>query len=240
MNQKTVPFKVNFLDPITENLDHVFFQSETRVTDLKGLGKALHNISLAMELFEEADVAYEKIEALLAEIKQLATPSLASNFDFSQLSALEVKISLNKNELDTLSSLTQFKGKRILDGSLSASRDAEQHLYLMAGVTGSPENRINLNTGLNIPKISCKTLGLGTMFFNTPEEGFKTMTMVENALGIVTRLKNRFHALKEHLRKIKVSIDVSIANHQAAESTPPSLAKAEEIFRSIHAYSPKN
>ena len=193
-----------------------------------------------MELFEEADVAYEKIEALLAEIKQLTTPSLASNFDLSQLSALEVKISLNKNELDKLSSLTQFKGKRILDGSLSASRDAEQHLYVMAGVTGSPENRINLNTSLNIPKISCKTLGLGTMFFNTPEEGFKTMTMVENALGIVTRLKNRFHALKEHLQKIKVSIDVSIANQQAAESTPPSLAKAEEIFPSIHAYSPKH
>lgn len=240
MDQKTVPFKVDFIDPITENLDHDFFQFETRVTDLKSLGQALHNINLAMELFEEADVAYEKIEALLAEIKQLTTPSLASNFDLSQLSALEVKISLNKNELDKLSSLTQFKGKRILDGSLSASRDAEQHLYLMAGVTGSPENRINLNTGLNIPKISCKTLGLGTMFFNTPEEGFKTMTMVENALGIVTRLKNRFHALKEHLQKIKVSIDVSIANHQAAESTPPSLAKAEEIFRSIHDYSPKH
>ena len=240
MDQKTVPFKIDFTDPITENLDHDYFQSRTRVTDLKSLGQALHNISLAMELFEEADVAYEKIEVLLAEIKQLATPSLASNFDLSQLSALEVKISLNKNELDKLSSLIQFKGKRILDGSLSASRDAEQHLYLMAGVTGSPENRINLNTGLNIPKISCKTLGLGTMFFNTPEEGFKTMTMIENALGIVTRLKNRFHALKEHLQKIKVSIDVSIANHQAAESTPPSLAKAEEIFPSIHAYSPKH
>ena len=115
MDQKTVPFKVDFIDPITENLDHDFFQFGTRVTDLKSLGQALHNISLAMELLEEADVAYEKIEALLSEIKQLTTPSLASNFDLSQLSALEVKISLNKNELDKLSSLTQFKGKRILE-----------------------------------------------------------------------------------------------------------------------------
>ena len=96
MDQKTVPFKVDFIDPITENLDHDFFQFGTRVTDLKSLGQALHNINLAMELFEEADVAYEKIEVLLAEIKQLAIPSLASNFDLSQLSALEVKISLNK------------------------------------------------------------------------------------------------------------------------------------------------
>jgi flagellin len=240
MDQKMVPFKVDFIDPITENLDHDFFQSGNRVTDLRSLGQALHNISLAMELLEEADVAYEKIEVLLAEMKQLAIPSLTSNFDLSQLSALEVKISLKKNELDKLSSLTQFKGKRILDGSLSDSRDAEKHQYLMVGVTGSSENRINLNKGLNIPKISCKTLGLGKMFFNTPEEGFKIMTMVENALGIVTRLKNRFHAFKEHLQKIKVSIDVSIANHQAAESTPPSLAKAEEIFRSIHVHNPKH
>lgn len=240
MNQKTVPFKVDFIDPFTENLDQDFFQSGTRVTDLKSLDQALHNISIAMELLEEADGAYEKIEALLAEIKQLVTPSLASNFDLTQLSSLEVKISLKKNELDKLSALIQFKGKRILDGSLSASRDAEQHLYLMAGVTGSPENRINLNTGLNIPKISCKTLGLGTMFYNTPEEGFKTMMMIENALGIVTRLKGRYQALKSLLRRIKRNIDVSIANHQAAESTPHSLAKAEEIFRAIHAYNPKH
>ena len=240
MDQKTVPFKVDFIDPFTENLDHVFFQSGARVTDLKSLDQALHNISLAMELLEEADVAYEKIETLLAEIKQLATPSLASNFDLSQLPMLEVKISLKKNELDKLSALVQFKGKRILDGSLSASRDAEQHLYLMAGVTGSPENRINLNTGLNIPKISCKTLGLGTTFYNTPEEGFKTMMVVENALGIVTRLKDRSLALKDLLHKIKRSIDVSIANHQAAESTPRSLEKAEEIFRAIHVLNPKH
>ena len=240
MDQKTIPFKVDFIDPITENLDHDFLQSGTRVTDLKSLDQALHNISLAMELLEEADVAYEKIEALLAEIKQLATHSLTSNFDLSQLSTLEVKISLKKSALDKLSALIQFKGKRILDGSLSASRDAEQHLYLMTGLTGSSENRINLNTGLNIPKISCKTLGLGTMFFNTPEEGFKTMMMVENALGIVTRLKGRSQALNNLLHRIKRSIDVSIANHQAAESTPSSLAKAEEIFRAIHSYNPKH
>lgn len=240
MNQKTVPFKVDFIDPTTENLDYDFFQSGTRVTDLKSLDQALHNINLAMELLEEANVAYEKIETLLIEIKQLATPSLASNFDLSQLSTLEAKISLKKNELDKLSTLIQFKEKRILDGSLSASRDAEQHLYLMAGVTGSPENRINLNTGLNIPKISCKTLGLGTMFFNTPEEGFKIMMMIENALGIITRLKSRSQALKDLLNRIKRSIDVSISNHQAAESTPDSLEKAEEIFRAIHTHTPKH
>jgi hypothetical protein len=109
----------------------------------------------------------------------------------------------------------------------------------MAGVTGSSEIRINLNTDLNTPKISCKTLGLGTIFFNTPEEGLKTMMMVENALGIVNRLKNRFHALKELLHQIEAKIDISIANHQVADSTTPSLAKAKEIFRSLHTYNPK-
>ena len=66
------------------------------------------------------------------------------------------------------------------------------------------------------------------------------MMMVENALGIVNRLKNRFHALKDHLHQIEAKIDISIANHQAADSTPPSLAKAEGIFRSIHTYNPKH
>ena len=105
----------------------------------------------------------------------------------------------------------------------------------MAGVIGSPKNRINLNIGLNIPKISSKTLGLGTTFFSTAkEEGFKIMIVLENAIGIIHRLKQRSLVLRDLLQQNKKSHDISIANHQAAESAPKSLALAEEFLRTIN------
>jgi len=243
MDQKTiakVPFNVDSVDLTQENLDHDFFQSRTRVTDLKSLDQAMHNIGLGLELLDKADEAYEEIESILNQIKQIATPGLASNIDSSRRSSLDVSISLKKNELDQRSASVQFNGKKILDGSLSASRNAEQHFYLMAGVTGSPENRINLNTGLNIPKISSKTLGLGTTFFKGPEEGIKSMMVLENALGITQRLKQRSQALRNLLQKSRKSLDISIANHQAAESAPGSLAMAEDFLRAINTHSQKH
>lgn len=243
MDQKTiakVPFKVDSVDLTQENLDHDFFQPINRVTDLKSLDQAMHNIGLGLELLDKADAAYEEVEAILSQIKQLATPGLASNLDPSLRSSLDVNILLKKNELDQLCASVQFKGKKILDGSLSASRNAEQHFYLMAGVTGSPENRINLNTGLNIPKISSKTLGLGTTFFKAPEESFKIIMVLENALGITQRLKQRSLALRNLLQKTRKNLDISIANHQAAESAPESLAHAEDFLRAINTHSQKH
>ena len=238
MDQKTttkVSCKVNNSYLTQENQDQDFFQTITRVTDLKSLDQALHNIDLGLELLDKADAAYEEIEAILDQIKLLTAPSLASDLDASPHYSLNVNISLKKKELDLLYNSIQFKGKKILDGSLSASRNPEQHLYLMAGVMGSPKNRINLNIGLNIPKISSKTLGLGTTFFSTAkEEGFKIMIVLENAMGIIHRLKQRSLVLRDLLQQNKKSHDISIANHQAAESAPKSLAVAEEFLRTIN------
>ena len=218
-----------------ENRNQDFFQTITRVTDLKSLDQAINNIDLGLELLDKADSAYEEIEAILDQIKKLAASSIVSNLDATPHYSLDVNISLKKKELDLLYNSIQFKGKKILDGSLSASRNPKQHLYLMAGVMGSPKNRINLNIGLNIPKISSKTLGLGTTFFSTAkEEGFKIMIVLDNAIGIINRLKQRSIGLRDLLQQNKKSHDISIANHHAAESVPKSLAVAEEFLRTIN------
>ena len=64
----------------------------------------------------------------------------------------------------------------------------------------------------------------------TVKESFK----VENAMGIIHRLKQRSLVLRDLLQQNKKSHDISIANHQAAESAPKSLVVAEEFLRTIN------
>ena len=237
MDQKTVakgPLKIDSADLTQENLEHDFFQFSTRATDFKNLDQAVHNIVLGIELLEIADGGYQKIENHLDQIKQLVIPQLSSNINVARRSALVAKISLKKKELDQVAESIQFKGKKILDGSLSASRDPDQHLYLIAGVTGSPETRVNFNTGLNIPKISSKTLGLGSGFCSNPEEDFKIVMGLENALGITHRLKQRSFAMRNLLQKTRKSLNIAIENHKAAESAPDSQMMAKEFLRTIN------
>ena len=62
----------------------------------------------------------------------------------------------------------------------------------------------------------------------------KVSFKVKNAVGIIHRLKQRSLALRDLLQQNKKSHDISIANHQAAESAPRSLTVAEEFLRTIN------
>ena len=60
----------------------------------------------------------------------------------------------------------------------------------------------------------------------TVKESFK----VENAMGIIKQRSLQ----KDFLQENKKSHDISIANHQAAESAPRSLPVAEEFLLTIN------
>ena len=53
-------------------------------------------------------------------------------------------------------------------------------------------------------------------------------------LDITAQLKQRSKNLNILLKEIKQHQDISIANHQAAKSAPDSIAKAEEVLRTIN------
>ena len=105
MGQQTtikVSLKVDSSYLTQENQDQEVFQTTTRVTDIKSLDQAIQNIYLGLELLDKADAAYEEIQTILGQIKQLATPGIASNLDASLHYSLNVNISLKKKELDLL------------------------------------------------------------------------------------------------------------------------------------------
>ena len=68
MGQQTttkVSFKVDNSYLTQENQDQEFFQTITRVTDLKSLDQAIHKIDPGLELLDKADTAYEEVSNCL-------------------------------------------------------------------------------------------------------------------------------------------------------------------------------
>ena len=96
MEQKTiakVPIKTDHVELIQKTPDQAFCESRTKEVDLKSLNQAIQDLDLGMDFLQKVDAAYEKVESLLYQIKQLAAPGLESNLDFSGRSALDTKIS---------------------------------------------------------------------------------------------------------------------------------------------------
>ena len=234
MNQKTISgtgYKVGDVESGSEISGLEFLKFNNPATNLKNLDQAIHNVSFGMELISVVGNACGEIEVILSQLKQWVSPGLASNLENSQKAQLDVKISLKLRELDQMAETFNHNGQKLLDGSLSISVKTEMHSYLVVGANSSPENRINLNTSLNIPPITSKTLGLGALTPRSPQKEFKGLMVLENALAIINRLQQRSGALETHLQEIQRNLAIAIENQHAANSAPGSYTQAREFLR---------
>ena len=202
-------------------------------TNPKNLGQAIHNVLLGTELISVVENAYEEIESILSQVKHWVSSNLKSSSENAQTSDLETRISLKLKVLDQAAEIFKHKGQKLLDGSMSASAKTESHCFLIVGANGSPENRINLNTSLNIPSINSNTLGLGELSVSVPQIGLKKLMMLENALAITTCLKQRSTALGTHLQRVNEYLSTAIENHNAANTALDSFEQTGEFIRFV-------
>ena len=227
MSQKVIANFVSKAEDIASNK-----KLTVQETNPKNLDQAVHNVLLGMELISVVENAYEEIASILSQVKYWISSSLKSNSENAPTSDLETRISLKLKELDQAETF-KHKGQKLLDGSMSASAKTESHCFLIVGANGSPENRINLNTSLNIPSINSNTLGLGELSASVPQIGLKELMMLENALAITTRLKQRSTALGTHLQRVSQHLSIAIENHHAANTPLDSFEQTGEFIRVV-------
>ena len=200
-------------------------------SDLKNLDQAFQNVLLGKEIITSVEKAYGDVEAILSQVKHWISSDLAFNLEDSQKAILEVKISQSLKELDEIVQTSTHKGQNLLNGTLSASVKNNSHFFLLVGSISSPENRINLNTSLDIPSISSKNLGLGELSVSSKQDGLNGLMMLKNALAIIIRLKQRSSVLRNQLEEVSRYLSTSIENHHAANTAPHSYEQAEELIR---------
>jgi flagellin-like hook-associated protein FlgL len=213
--------------------------STNQETDIKSLDQALHNVLLGREIITLVERAYGQIEAILSQVKHWVSLVLFSDLEDTQKTILEFRIFLRLRELDMMAETLTHKGQNLLDGTLSAALDTNSHSFLLVGAIRIPENRINLNTSLNIPSISSKNLELGELSINSQQHGLKGLMMLENALSIITGLKQRSTALATHLKKINQHLSIAMENHHAANTALNSSWQTQD-FISVSTYFIKN
>jgi flagellin-like hook-associated protein FlgL len=228
MNQKVI---ANF----ASNAEDIALNKKLTIqeTNPKNLDQAVHNVLLGMELISVVENAYEEIASILSQIKCCVSFGLKSDSQNAQTSDLETRISLKLKVLDQAAETFKHKGQKILDGSMSASVKTDSHYFLVVGVNGSPENRIDLNTSLNIPSINSNILGLGELSISSPKIGLKGLIMLKNALAVTTRLKQRSVALGTRLKEVNQHLSTAIENYHAANMTPDSFEQTGEFIRVV-------
>jgi len=111
--------------------------SDRMTAQIRGLNQASRNANDGISLAQTAEGALQESTNLLQRIRELAVQSANDTNSASDRSSLNDEVTQLKEELDRISTTTQFNGKTLLDGSMSGA--ANQATFQVGANAGTSQ-----------------------------------------------------------------------------------------------------
>ncbi len=223
--------------------------SEKMRAQIRGLKMATKNSYDAISLIQTAEGALNETHSILQRMRELAVQaSNDSNTDKDRL-AIQQEIEQLRQELDRISSSTEFNTKKLITGEFKDSG-----LYFQVGA--NKDQNVNMKLG----EMSAKALGLangtaktpaknedgstklddngnvvydevsgGTVSVLTQDDANKAIEIINLALESVSAERARYGAMQNRLEHTINNLKVSEENLQSAESRIRDADMANEI-----------
>lgn len=193
--------------------------SEKMRGQIKGLEQASRNAQDSISLIQTAEGALQETHAILQRMRELSVQAANDTNVDSDRSAIQLELKQLENEINRISSQTDFNTQAIIDGAftnksfqIGANRD--QIITLSVNVMGSQFLGIN-NIWQNVGKASDATAAISTINF---------------AIQTVSAERSKLGAYQNRLEHSIKNIDVSHENMQASESRIRDLDIAREMM----------
>ncbi|WP_353893737.1 flagellin Hag [Proteinivorax hydrogeniformans] len=206
--------------------------SEKMRGQIRGLNQASRNAQDGISLIQTAEGALNESHAILQRMRELTVQSgnegtLASE----DVAAIADEITELLEELDDISTRTQFNGKDLLDGGFSedfqigANADQQLTLTINAGTASSGFNP----DGLGIDSLSIASFDAeddidGNLNFDSD------IGAIEDAIKKVSAARSNLGANQNRLEHTIANLDNAAENLQAAESRIRDVDMAQEMM----------
>ena len=163
--------------------------SEKLRGQISGLAKAATNSQDAISMLQTAEGAMGSMTSMVQRIRELAVQAGDPAYTSNDRAMLQLEVDQLKEEIDRVSSSTEFNTKKLLNGDAAAiwsasSGDVEA---IIKGAPAAGDYKINytLDPGKNsIYKSNMMTLGEGEMSYNIDTNG-TSITKFDNIQGML-------------------------------------------------------
>ena len=190
--------------------------SEKMRGQIRGLNMASKNAQDGISLIQTAEGALDEVHAMLQRMRELAVQaSNDTNVDVDR-TALDNEVQQLIEEIDAITTRSEFNTKKLLDGSFS-----DQRFHIGANIGQGITVGISAmnSTGLSINGLGITTQALANAAITTVNAALERVSAQRSALGAI---QNRL----EHTIK---NLDNSAENLQAAESRIRDTDMAKEM-----------
>jgi flagellin len=203
--------------------------SESLRSQIRGTDQALNNVQDSVNVLNTVDGALETVTNNLQRIRELSVQGANDTLSGAQRSAINQEVDQLTTDITRIAKATQFNGKNLLDGSLTA-------FNVQAGANAvASTNTINIASvgGVNpFGSAGGIALGLGSagqlLGAGTNASARASISRVDAALATVNTRRAALGAITNRLETTSQNLAIASENFSASESRIRNVDVAKE------------
>ena len=203
--------------------------SEGLRSDIRTLRQALRNANDGMSLIQITEGALQEQGNILIRLRELASQSANGTVGSTERASIQLEFSALRDEVDRISSTTEFNGQGLVDGSLASSVAVTSHVLIQIGLSNHSNSRMNLNTAVNLTEMTSTGLEIHNLSLTSAEDALVALNQLDTAINTMTASRGKIGSVQNRLSTSVSSLSLAIENYTAAESQIRDADMAYEI-----------
>ncbi len=202
--------------------------AESLRSDIRVLRQGLRNLNDGISLTNVAEAGLNAQSDILIRMRELAAQSASGTLSNPERANLQLEFVQLRNEIDRISSATEFNGQSLLDGSL-ASGGAATPIVISFGLDATANSQLNLNIEADVDAVNSTFLGIVASDISTQGGATTALTTLDTALDLLSGERASLAAVQNRLTRILPGQAILVENLTAAESQIRDADIAEEV-----------
>jgi flagellin len=184
--------------------------SEKLRSQVRSLAQAQRNANDGISLLQTAEGALAEESDMLIRMRELAVQSANGTLGSDERAALHNEFSALRSEINRISSVTEFNGAQLIDGSLSGGVSFQ---------VGIGNNATNDRISVSLSSASATSIGISSgMSLSTATGAQNALGLIDNAITNVSSRRGDIGAAQNRLLTTINNLATSHENLSAANS----------------------
>jgi flagellin len=192
--------------------------SENLKANIQSLGQAQRNSNDAISMSQVAEGSMNDMQGIVSRMRELAVQSSNSTLGDNERGYIQTEYTQLSQEVNRISSVTNFDGQNLLDGSASAG------LTFQVGINNTSNDRI----AMSITKLTTSTLGSSSL--HIASASLSTASAAQAAIGTFDTAIKQLSQARAKLGATQNRLQVTVSNLSV---TSDNLTSANSRIRDV-------
>ncbi len=192
--------------------------SENLQANIRSLAQAQRNSNDAVSMSQVAEGSMNDMQGIVTRMRELSVQSANSTLGGNERGYIQTEFSQLSQEINRISSVTDFNGQKLLDGSASSG------LTFQVGIQNTSNDRI----AMSITKLTTSTQGSTSL--HIASASLSTATNAQNAIGTFDKAIQQLSQARAKVGATQNRLTVTVSNLSSAQEN---LTAANSRIRDV-------